>query len=190
MTAKFLELLDLPADAGEDDIISTIASFRAAFNFVNDLGDLFGVQGNVSEVKGALLALHQTQVVASQLQEEIIRLRAEKNAARAKGAVERAIKAGAISPAIRDAARKLAEKDLAGFEALVAGSAPISPERNNFGVPEWQELTVEDTLTADELFIAKNMGITPEQFKASKDELARSESKGYPGDSNVSFRKV
>jgi hypothetical protein len=29
-----------------------------------------------------------------------------------------------------------------------------------------------------------------EQFKASKDALARLESKGYPGDSNVAFRKV
>ncbi len=174
MTEKFLEFLGLPAEAGADDIMAKLTSCQAAAACVQDLGQLLGVEANAAVVKDAVLALHEAGEVAVRLREELDQLKQAWHKEKAGEAVERALKAGKIKPSGRERARRLAETDLAGFEELMAVVAESQPEAAVAGDPESPASGMETDLSPAELLMAETLWITPEQFKASRDEMLRS----------------
>jgi hypothetical protein len=77
MTENLLRILDLPAGAGEEDILSTIPSFQGALNFMADLGELLGVAAAAPEIKNPVRELQQAGKAAVRLQGELDQLRKE-----------------------------------------------------------------------------------------------------------------
>ena len=91
-------------------------------------------------------------------------------ASKATAAVDAAVRAGKIAPAQRDWAMGYCKTDAAAFATFVEGAPVIvaAGERGDTsGAPD-----PNADLTADELAVCRNMGMTPEAYKASKVQIA------------------
>ena len=89
--------------------------------------------------------------------------------ARATAAVDKAIKAGKVTPAQREWALGYARKDMEGFEAY----ASAAPAILRHGAISSQPVP-DAELTADELAVCQAMGVKPDDFKASRKSLIES----------------
>ncbi|MCY4548130.1 MAG: hypothetical protein OXC28_07170 [Defluviicoccus sp.] len=93
--------------------------------------------------------------------------------ARATTAVDRAIKAGKLTPASRDWGLGYAKKDPEGFDRFAAGQPAILP--GGRVVPPGEPGAGGDTLTAGERAVCRATGVSEEKFIASRRALAAAE---------------
>lgn len=100
---------------------------------------------------------------------DLTTLQTERTDERATKAVDAAIAAGKITPAQRDWALGYAKSNDSGFSAYVE-AAPVILAPGRIGDPSPNP---NAALTADELATCKALGITADQYKASRTELAQ-----------------
>jgi phage I-like protein len=170
---KLIEILGLKTEMEEAEIFAVITNGRQAVEFLEDLGELLGVKPNSSEIKGAVMALKASPDVIVRLQGEVDQLRSERATEKAEKQLELALRAGKITPAMRDWALEYAKNDLAGFEAYVANAPKIVPIGENLPEHRGKEGFNETVaLTAEDKKMAALMGIAEEKYLESKIELA------------------
>ena len=173
MKGKLLEILGLKTETDETEILSLVESGHNAFGFLEDLGEVLGVKPSASEIKGAVMALKTSPDVISRLQGEVDQLKAERASETAEKQLELALRAGKITPAMREWALNYAKTDPKGFEAYVANAPKIVPIGEE--LPEHQgegAKTETIALTAEDKKLARLMGVSEENYLKSKIELA------------------
>ena len=172
MKGKLLEILGLKAETEETDILSLVTNGRQAVEFLEDLGEMLNVKPNASEIKGAVLALKASPDVIARLQGEVDALKAERASEVAEKQLELALRAGKITPAMKDWALDYAKNDPKGFEAYVANAPKIVPIGEK--LEHEGEVTKTETiaLTAEDKQMAVLMGVSEENYLKSKIELA------------------
>jgi phage I-like protein len=168
---KLLEIFDLKTETEEGEILAAVKHGRQAVEFLEDLSELLGVKPNTSEIKGAVLALKASRDVIGRLQDEVDRLNSERALRQSEKALELALRAGKITPAMKNWALEYAKTDPAGFEIYVANAPKILPIGDNLPPHENLQANSDNTLAEYESKIIGMMRITPEQFKKSKEEL-------------------
>jgi phage I-like protein len=169
---KLLEILNLKTETREGEILNVVKHGRQAVEFLEDLGELLGVKPNASEIKGAVLALKASPDVIVRLQGEVDQLCAERISDKAEKALELALRAGKITPAMKDWALEYAKNDPSGFEVYVAKAPKIVPVGDNLSGYQGKDDSGE-TLTLEDKKMAALMGISEEIFLESKIDLAK-----------------
>lgn len=107
------------------------------------------------------------------LNTEIATLKANGQATAAENAVEAAMKAGKIAPVAKKWALDFAASDPKRFAEYVnVTPALIDPAT---GAPALAAATGEGGLTVTELAVASQLGVSPEDFKKSRDQLAKAQ---------------
>jgi phage I-like protein len=172
MKGKLIEILGLSPEAEALEIMDRITQGRLAVEFLEDLSELLSVKSNASEIKGAVLALKASPDVIARLQGEVDQLKAERASEAAEKQFELALRAGKITPAMREWALNYAKNDPQGFEAYVANAPKIVPigEELDHQSKEGAGETVH--LTAEDKKMAVLMGVSEELYMKSKTELA------------------
>ena len=169
MKGKLIEVLGLKAEAGDDEIMALVTQGRVNTDFMDDLGELLSLKEvTPSTIKGAVLALKQSKDAFARLQGEVEALKAEQATEKARKNVDLALDGGKISPAQREWALNYATSDPAGFESFVANAPKVVPLKEKHPEPKGTE---EAALSAEQAKVAQNMGITPDQFKTSRESL-------------------
>lgn len=109
------------------------------------------------------------------LQTALATIQTEMTTGKATAAVDAAVKAGKVSPALKDWATAYASKDLAGFNDWVA-KAPVVTGGGLAGDPP---VTGADGLTAEDRAICAMTGVSIEDFKKTRQaELASARAEG------------
>jgi phage I-like protein len=178
MKGKLIEILGLSPEAETLEIMDRITKGRLAVEFLEDLGEMLSVKPNASEIKGAVLALKASPDVIARLQGEVDQLKAERASDVAEKQLELALRAGKITPAMREWALNYAKTDPQGFEAYVANAPKIVPigEELDHQSKEGAGETVH--LNAEDKKMAVLMGVSEELYMKSKIELAGRPSAG------------
>ena len=126
----------------------------------------------VTELSQSIAAPEGTVSVAEfkAMADEVTSLRAERADETAEAAVDAAITAGKITPAQKDSMVTFCKSDADGFAAFVEAAPTIIREGEQFA---HQKLTGtgDDALTATEVATCKSMGLTPEEFIASRKDI-------------------
>lgn len=158
LLSKLAQLLGLSEGATEEQVLEALAQLQAAAQANKDAADkqvanktvcgLLGLQpgAKTEDVTAAIMALKAPSPEADELRA----LKARLEQREADEAVERALKAGKVSPAMRDWAVQYALKDPAGFAAF-ADKAPavvpmdpleLEPKLNKAGLPADEAMAV------------------------------------------------
>ena len=130
------------------------------------------VKANASEIKGAVLALKASPDVIARLQGEVDQLKAERTAEQAEKQLELALRAGKITPAMKDWALEYAKNDPKGFEAYVANAPKVWPVGEELEHQGEESKTETIQLTAEDKKLAQLMGVSEADYLKSKIELA------------------
>lgn len=101
-----------------------------------------------------------------QVAQELATLQAEIAREHAEAAVEEAMAAGKLAPALKDWALAYAMKDLAGFETW-ARQAPVIVSAQSMSAPPSRSERLED----EEVWVAQQLGISPDAFLSHKRAL-------------------
>lgn len=173
---KILKALGLAADATEDQALGAIATLAQANAAVAVAAGL------AADAKPADVALAVTAAVkksepdpakfapiatVTALSAEVAELRAQLTSGKVEATVDEALKAGKITPAMKEWATAYATKDIAGFEAFVAAQPEIGgkvPARKATGGEPALDETDEAALTA--------LGLSREDFLAQRKKEA------------------
>jgi phage I-like protein len=159
----------IKADAPED----------AAANF-NLVGYLDHLNSNVAALNTEVVALKDAtpdpakyvSVDAMQaVQTELAALQKQVNEGEVEDLVTAALTEGKLLPAQENWARELGGKDIAELRAYLGTAQPIAPltKTQTNGDPTGGK---EDDLTAEELSICTQMGVSPEDYKKTKEATA------------------
>lgn len=142
--AAIAKAIGLAADAKPDEVVATATALKSA-----------GAGGDKLD-PAKFVPMEQFALVKAQLagiQED-----------KATAAVDAAIKAGKLAPAARDWGLDLAKRDATAFAKFV-DVAPAVLGENGQGL----KTVPEGGLTAEERAICKQLGLTEDEFKASKE---------------------
>ncbi|WP_043743974.1 phage protease [Paramagnetospirillum magneticum] len=143
------------------------ATFPALATAAQTLADKAKAGGAVDLTQYIPMTAHLA--VASQL----AALQGQTAQSEAARAVDDAIKAGKITPALKDWALATASQDLAFFKGYVE-KAPVlvatAAQGGTTQAPPPGTATGAQTLTADELAVASQLGLTAEQFAKTKED--------------------
>ncbi|MCX5785673.1 MAG: phage protease [Elusimicrobia bacterium] len=166
---NILKALGLAATATVDEAIAAITSLKetagkipvACKGVLTALGLTDGA--SESETVGTIVAMKSGSDKTSELAARVKTL-SDKLAARdADELVQVALKAGKISPAQNDWAKKYAAEDPEGFKVFVAKAPVVVPMGNEHKEPAPEPTSQE--LTAAEVVACKQLGISVEDFK-------------------------
>lgn len=173
---KLAELLGLGEDATEEQVLEALGKAMkpadpaaAAANDPTELVanktilDLLGcgVNAKTEDVSAAIVALKSTDGGVSKT--EFLALKAQLDQRDADEAVLAALKAGKITPALKDWAKEYALKDRAGFDAFVLKAPQAVPlDKVELGSPLQPKTDALDDAT---LKICKMAGISAEDVK-------------------------
>lgn len=122
-----------------------------------------------AQVKGAILALHNSLENLGRAQTELAALQSELAANRVREAVAEALKAGKIQPGQQESALKYAQSDLEGFRTFVEKSLPVLSLEKLTLLADDHPREAQPTLPV--LAVCEALGITPEAFKAQEKQL-------------------
>lgn len=162
---KLKKWFGLEDSAGEDEIIALVDDRQK--KLTQALG--LPLEAAVNEMMGAILALKQSRDSLASLQEEVAALKSEMAAKQAMDMVESAIKEGKVIPGQRDWALEYARSDRKGFEAFVTAAPKVVP----LGKYQYADDTKDEgRLAPDEVAMCKALGVSEENFMASKKQLA------------------
>lgn len=179
LPTAILAILALAASATEADVIAAINALKAKADA--GAGELalcaqaagLAATATAAEISAAIAAkanpdpaqfVPMAQFTA--LQAQVTRLTADHTEERATAAVDAAIKAGKVAPAVRDWALDYATKDLTAFNSFVAKQPVLLVPGSD--TPSGQPPAGGDGLTAGELAVCAQLGLTSEKFKAAK----------------------
>jgi phage I-like protein len=153
--AALAKSVGLADDAKPGDVDKAIATAAATAK---------AASGDTARLIGDLNA----QVVA--LQAQVTSMQGNQAKSAAEQLAEDAIKAGKIVPSLRDWAIGYASSDQQGFKQYL-DKMPVVVKPGT-DTPAGDPPTGKDGLSASELAICSQLGITPEQFKANRKEKA------------------
>jgi len=157
MKEKLIEILGLPAETTEDEIMARLISFQAAVKVMEDLGEILGLEeAGAGGIKEAVAALKQAEEEARRLQEEVDRLQAAKPADETQE---------------REEAQPAAETDPAGLEAPAAADSGVLPLISRMAQSAGDGGFCANALSPGESAVIRLMGITAEQFQLAKESL-------------------
>lgn len=168
--AKLAQLLGLGEGATEEQVLEALARLQAEAQANKDAADkqvanktvcgLLGLEAGAKtdDVTAAIMALKAQSPEAAELQA----LKAKLEQREADEAVERALKAGKVSPAMRDWAVQYALKDPLGFESFVDKAPVVVP----MDPLELESKPNKASLPADEaMAVCKMLGLAEDDVK-------------------------
>ena len=127
---------------------------------------------SVSEIIGTIKGLKGNQDRLAAVETELVALKTARTLAEAEGAVDAAIAAKKITPAMREIKLRQAQRDLAEFRAEMA-VAPVILAEGELKIPVGK--TAGGVLDPVGLEVCKQLGIKPEDHLATKQQLAQSQ---------------
>lgn len=166
-----IELLGLPADTTEENLIQAIKELKGEMDGVltanSDIKTLLGLTSTatVEDVKGTIIALKNPTDVVSM--SEFIALKQQVDSKGAEDAVELALSEGKLLPAQKQWAVEYALSNRKGFENFIEKAPKVVPMGGDNPPPK---KTVKTTLDETEMKVCKDLGITPEEYLKSKNE--------------------
>lgn len=177
--AAILAALALAATADEAAVLVAINALRdtarAAGEGLALCAQAAGVQATATaaEVEAAIKAKSAADPAkfvpieqVSQLQQQVATLQGDLNKGKVTAAVDEAVRAGKVAPALRDWAMDYATKDLVAFNAYVAKQPALVTATAQ--LPGGRPLDATSDLTQEEQAVCAQLGLTPEKFKAAK----------------------
>lgn len=180
MLQKLIAKFGLKPETTEAEVLARLESlgqeavaFKEQAAAMPEIALALGLQekATVSEIKGTILALKQGESHLARIQGEVAALKAENAQTKAAAAVEEALKAGKLQPTQREWALEYAGRDLEGFTVFVEKAPKIVPVGDDLKVLK-DGGNGADGLSAAELAMCKQTGVTPEAFMATKKNLA------------------
>lgn len=165
---KILNALGLAAGSGEDAALSAIASLKTAASTVALAAGL-KADASTDEVVAAFTAkaapdpsLYVPLAAVTELQGTVKTLQQALAADKASSAVDKAIKDGKLTPALKEWGLDLASKDLAKFEAYTSGAPVLTSQQTK----PTQERKAGDPplLDASQAEVARALGIDPAEY--------------------------
>ncbi|WP_374467399.1 phage protease [Ferrovibrio sp.] len=176
------KLLGLKADADVVAICSAVESMAAvvtgikaklALNAEAPVTEIATALNSVVERAGNADQVAELKSQVSDLQNNVLSLNSQLLEAKAKATgqsaeakVDAAIKEGRITPAARTAALALASRSSAEFDEYLSKQPKIVTD--GAIVPNGDPKPTAGVLSADELAICSQLGVTPEQYSATK----------------------
>ena len=172
--SKIALVLGLTAVASELECLAAAGALKqkadglAAANAKLGLTEDAGVEQLVAAAARVDPAQYVPIAVVADLQKTVGDLQASIQGGKAEAAVAAAMKAGKVTPAMKDWAEGYARADLPGFESYVAAAAVIVKPGEDFA--DLGKAPQSDSkLTVEERAVAASMGLTEEQFLAAKE---------------------
>ncbi|MDI6855075.1 MAG: phage protease [Deltaproteobacteria bacterium] len=164
--------LGLQAEAGEAEVLALAA---AKLEAAPDFGEVAGLldlprDAGPARIRGAILALKNSQEQLVKLQEECAALAAEAADRQARDAVESGMKAGKIQPCQQESALRYARADLEGFKTFVEKSLPVVP-MGRLETAREEAAAAKEDLNSQVLAVCEALGIAPENFKDQERRL-------------------
>ena len=171
MLEKLKELLGLPAEATEEQVLEAIAKLKEAAAEKPDeqpaankaVLDALGLKEGAteSEVTGTIMAMKQSHEQTDGLSQKVVSLETKLAQRDADEAVELAINDGKITPAQKDWATNYAKRDLEGFRIFVS-KAPVVVRTDKVVN---NEKPGEGALDETQVQVNKMLGVDDETFK-------------------------
>lgn len=174
MKQKLMKLLGISGDQPDEEILALADARLKLAGALPEIARLLELDDKATpgQITGAILALKRGGDRLSQVETELAALKQETAAARARSAVEEALKAGKIQPTQQEWALEYAGRDLAGFKVYVEKAPKIVPVGESLQVLR-NENKDAGGLTESELTMCRLTGVSPEAFKASREALAQ-----------------
>lgn len=175
--SKIALALGLDAAASLDDILAAIAQTAGPKQIMTAAAAALGLAetatgDEIVTAASAAAAAAKAEpdpakfVPIETLQDATTRL-AKLEGERHDGMIAAATEAGKLTPAMEPWARGLLAKDEAAFRQFV-GAAPVIVAAGALGL-DGDKVATAASLTADELVVARNMGLSPETFAKAKE---------------------
>lgn len=177
MLKKLIAMLGLPPENTEDQVLALVVervqeavALKQQTAVLPEIATVLALKtdASVSEIIGTIKGLKGNQDRLAAVETELTALKAARALDEAEAAVDAAIVAKKITPAMREIKLKQAQRDLAEFKAEMA-VAPVILSKGGLKLPKGSE--GKDGLSPDELAVCKQAGIKPEAFKASREQL-------------------
>lgn len=168
---KLFELLDLKADATEEQAIRTVISMKEGKALLEkehaEVLKALGLKdgASVSEATGTIEAFKQGHNGAAELSKRVLELEGKLRDKEASALVSAAMKEGKVTPAQKVWAAAYAGRDPEGFRTFVAKApvvVPVSPEFARVAEPYGSKVGKPSGI---QLAVNKAMGIDAETFK-------------------------
>ncbi|MEX2450918.1 MAG: phage protease [Rhodospirillales bacterium] len=156
--------LKLPEDSKPDVIVKTITDLATAKAAAGDKADP-GKEADGKDKPGQYAPIEMVTELAKQLTD----LQANVDKDKVAEAVDKAMAAGKITPAMKDWAVGFARKDMAAFETFVEKQPVIVKAAAN--VPGTQPNKAGAQLDEEELATCRLTGVDPKKFKEARDKL-------------------
>jgi phage I-like protein len=173
LIARLREIYNLAAEATEEQIIAKVDEMHSsAAPAIAAKTEIFTVLGlsataTIEEAKARIVVAKQNADTVTALQARLASLESQQLDEKVEAIVAKAINQGKILPATKEHMLAFAKKDLPSFEAFIA-KAPIIGPVHEIGDPSGRQNEHSDQPTETDLLVAKNMGLTSEDLKKSK----------------------
>lgn len=177
MLKKLIAKLGLPPETTEDQVLALVAervqeavALKVQVAVLPQIAQVLALKADasVSEIIGTIKGLKGNQDRLATVETELLALKQAQSLREAEAAVDAAIMAKKITPAMREIKLKQAQRDLAEFKAemtvapVILATDPLKPPKGGGG---------KDGLDAEQLSLCATTGIKPEAFKASREQL-------------------
>ena len=176
---RLRRILNLPELATADDVIAELqkaidilrgqAGEAQANARLPELAEAVAgcIEENAQDNPGANPEDFVPRAEFDRVREELNQVLAERENARVEAAVNEALEKGVIAPASREWAEDYCRKDAEGFARFVANAQPVVPLGEELN-GQAGDAGASGALTADEVAICEQLGITAEQYLQTK----------------------
>lgn len=172
MLEKLKSLYAAEEGAGEEQLLALAGKHKEAFLAMTEFSQILDLQADAGpgQVKAAILALKQGGDRLAVVETELTALKGALLEGEVQKAVSGALAAGKVTPAQKEWAEAYARKDLEGFQIFVAKAPAIVTPGQKY--PD-EPTAGQAGLTEPELAMAQQLGVTPEAFKAQREQMAK-----------------
>lgn len=176
MNPKLLAAIGLPATATEQDVLSALATRDAQLTAaaaqkpqVDELLSLTG-QTTLSAALGTVKGWEASHKALPAVQEKLSKLEKDSTEAEVKALLDAACSGPkpTVTPGERPELEKLGRKDTEQLKALLKVKAPVALSTEATAGKPKDGAVDTSGLSAEELSVAKAMGLTPQQFAEAK----------------------
>jgi phage I-like protein len=169
---KIAQLLGLPAAATVDDICAAINKMMSTMQTNKAVAEALGLKEGAteSEISGTIMAMKQSHTQTGTLTAQMEEMKNKLALRDATEAVDLAVNAGKITPAMKDWALDQAKKDLAGFQVFVS-KAPVVVNMGKVVQPAGGAEGGEH-LDESLLHVCKQFGTDPKEIQKTIKESA------------------
>ncbi|MBI4643998.1 MAG: hypothetical protein HY743_09840 [Deltaproteobacteria bacterium] len=172
MKNRLLGVLALKAEATDDEIFAALQAKLALAGALPEICQVLALKADatVGEVIGAIKGLKDGQDRLQTVETKLAALTAVSVERDSQEAVEAALKAGKAVPAEKEYLLKEARADVAAFKARMEARPVIGPPLSE--LPKQPGPEKGAALDAGELAVCKQLGLDPNNFKATRDQMA------------------